>query len=98
MPARRAAQVITIRDVFFLASAAQTRGEIRRDYAALAASHAARADAIITSTQYGRSQIVDRLGVEPERIYICPPGAPAWRTLGREPHVPTDGCLLFAGA
>jgi alpha-1,3-rhamnosyl/mannosyltransferase len=97
MPARQAAQVVTIHDLFFLSSTQHTSAEIRRDYATLAALHATRADAVITSTQYGRSQIVDRLGVEPERIYVCPPGAPTWRTLGRTPNVPADGCILFVG-
>jgi glycosyltransferase involved in cell wall biosynthesis len=97
MPARRAAQVVTIHDLFFLSSTHHTNAEVRRDYAALAAAHAMRADAVITSTQYGRSQVVDRLGVEPERIYVCPPGAPTWRTLGRAPNVPADGCILFVG-
>jgi alpha-1,3-rhamnosyl/mannosyltransferase len=97
MPARRAAQVVTIHDLFFLSSTHHTNAEIRRDYTALAAAHATRADAVITSTQYGRSQIVDRLGVEPDRIYVCPPGAPTWRTLGRAPNVPADGCILFVG-
>ena len=97
MPARRAAQVVTIHDLFFLSSAQHMTAEIRRDYPALGEAHARRADAIITSTQYGRSQIVERLGVAPERIYVCPPGAPAWHTLGREPNVPADGCILFVG-
>jgi len=97
MPARRAAQVVTIHDLFFLSSAHHTTAEVRRDYPELGAAHARRADAIVTSTQYGRSQIVERLGVAPERIYVCPPGAPAWRTLGREPNVPADGCILFVG-
>ena len=97
MPARGAAQIVTIHDLFFLSSADQTRAEIRRDYPALAAAHARRADAVITSTQYGRSQIVTRLGVAVDRIYICPPGAPTWSTLGREPNVPEDGCILFVG-
>jgi glycosyltransferase involved in cell wall biosynthesis len=97
MPARGAAQVVTIHDLFFLSSADHTRAEIRRDYPALAAAHARRAHAVVTSTQYGMNQIVTRLGVEPDRIYICPPGAPTWRTLGREPNVPEDGCILFLG-
>ncbi len=97
LPARRAAQVVTIHDLFFLGSAQDTTAEIRRDYAALATSHARRAHAVITSTQYGRRQIVERLGVAPDRIYICPPGAPAWRTLGHAPNVPVNGCILFVG-
>jgi glycosyltransferase involved in cell wall biosynthesis len=97
MPARGAAQVVTVHDLFFLGNPGETAAEIRRDYAALATAHAHRADAVITSTQYGRQQIVERLGVAPDRIYICAPGAPAWRTLGRTPHVPADGCVLFVG-
>ena len=97
MPARHAAQIVTIHDLFFLVNADGTGAEIRRDYAALATAHARRADAVITSTQYGRGLIVGRLGVAPERVYLCPPGAPAWRTLGRAPNVPRDGCILFVG-
>jgi len=97
LPARNAAQIVTIHDLFFLSHAHDTGAEIRRDYPTLAAAHARRAHAVITSTQYGRSQIIDRLGVPAERIYVCPPGAPVWRTLGHQPNVPSDGCILFVG-
>jgi glycosyltransferase involved in cell wall biosynthesis len=97
MPTRRAAQVITIHDLYFLSSAQQTSAEVRRDYPDLVASHARRADAVITSTEYGKSQISNRLGVADDRIYVCPPGAPSWKTLGHEPNVPADGCMLFVG-
>ena len=97
LPARHAAQIVTIHDLFFLAHTQDTGAEIRRDYPVLAASHARRAHAVITSTQYGRSQIIERLGVADDRIYVCPPGAPVWRTLGRQPNVPSDGYILFVG-
>jgi glycosyltransferase involved in cell wall biosynthesis len=97
MPARDAAQIVTIHDLFFLSHTHDTGAEIRRDYPVLAGSHARRAHAVITSTQYGRSQIIERLGVAGERIYVCPPGAPTWRTLGHRPNVPSDGCILFVG-
>ena len=97
MPARDAAQVITIHDLFFLSSTDETRPDVRRDYSALVRAHAARAHAIVTSTQYGRGQIISRLGIEPGRIYVCPAGAPTWHNLGREPNVPADGCILFLG-
>ena len=97
LPARNAAQIVTIHDLFFLSHTQDTGAEIRRDYPVLAASHARRAHAVITSTQYGRAQIIERLGVPGERIYVCPPGAPVWRTLGRQPNVPSDGCILFVG-
>jgi len=97
MPARNAAHVVTIHDLFFLSRADQTSAEIRRDYASRVRSHAARADAVITSTQYGRDQIVTRLGVDRERVYVCRPGAPTWRALGHEPNVPEDGYILCLG-
>jgi glycosyltransferase involved in cell wall biosynthesis len=97
MPARDAAQVVTIHDLFFLSSAEQTSAEVQRDYPALVANHARRADAVITSTQYGKRQIADRLGVADDCIYVCPPGAPSWESLGQAPNVPLDGCVLFVG-
>ncbi|HEY5619693.1 MAG TPA: glycosyltransferase family 1 protein [Vicinamibacterales bacterium] len=97
IPARRAAQVVTIHDLFFLTNAAQTRAEIRRDYPALAGVHARRAHAVITSTHHGKRLIAARLGVPEERIYVCPPGAPSWTSLGQAPNVPHDGYLLFIG-
>ena len=97
VPARRAAQVITIHDLFFLAHPERTRGEIRRDYPALARRHARRADAIITSTEHARQMVSRTFDVPPGRIYVCPPGAPRWRTLGVEPNVPIGGHILFVG-
>jgi glycosyltransferase involved in cell wall biosynthesis len=97
IPARRAAQVITIHDLDFLAHPERTTREVRRDYPTLAAPHARRADAIVTSTAYARQLVVSTFGVAADRIAVCPPGAPAWQTLGREPNVPTDGCILFVG-
>lgn len=97
IPSRRAAQVVTIHDLDFLMHPERTRAEIRRDYPRLAPLHARRADAIITSSRHTQQLIGSRLGVPPERIYVCPPGAPRWRTLGQGPHVPADGCILFIG-
>jgi len=51
----------------------------------------------VTSTEYGRRLVIDRLGVNPDRVYLCAPGAPTWKTLGREPNVPPNGCVLFVG-
>lgn len=78
IPARRAAQVITIHDLFFLDFPGQTTGEIRRDYAALAAAHARAADEVIVVSEYTAAQAASRLGVLRERLTICSPGAPAW--------------------
>jgi glycosyltransferase involved in cell wall biosynthesis len=97
IPARHAAQVITIHDLFFLTDPERTRAEIRRDYVPLAAAHARRAHAVITSTEHGKALVADRLGVAPERIYVCPPGAPTWERLGGAPHAAAGGVILFLG-
>lgn len=97
IPTRSAAQVVTIHDLFFLQHPERTHAEIRRDYPSKAPAHARLADAVITSTEYGKSLITSRLKVPAERVYVCPPGAPQWRTLGRQPQVVADGYVLFLG-
>ena len=96
IPATRAAQVVTIHDLYFLDHPQQTGAEIRRDYAALAASHARRADAVVTSTEHGRRIVQEKLGVAADRIYVCAPGAPTWST-SAVPRAATGGYLLFIG-
>lgn len=97
IPSRAAAAVVTIHDLFFLSTPERTAAEIRRDYVPLAASHARRAHAVITSSAYGRRSIVERLGVDEARVYVCPPAAPTWQRLGRSPNTPRDGAILFVG-
>jgi alpha-1,3-rhamnosyl/mannosyltransferase len=97
IPSRHAARVVTVHDLFFLTSPRSTRAEIRRDYPALASSHARRADAIVTNSRYTASLIERTFGVPQTRIHVCSPGPPAWRTLGRAPHLPRDGYVLFLG-
>jgi glycosyltransferase involved in cell wall biosynthesis len=97
IPTRTAAQVVTIHDLFFLSHPERTQAEIRRDYPALAGAHARRADAVITSTVHTRDLLVAQLDVPRDRIYVCPPGPPAWQTLGHTPNVPEQGYILFIG-
>lgn len=97
MPARHAAQIVTIHDLFFLAAPESTRAEIRRDYAALAPRHARRADAIVVNSRYTGALVRKAFGVRDEAVHVCPPGPPVWSSLGREPHVPPDGYVLFIG-
>jgi glycosyltransferase involved in cell wall biosynthesis len=97
IPSRRAAQIVTIHDLFFLDHPARVRDEIRRDYPRLAPVHARRADAVITSSIRTQRLIVERLGVDEDRVYCCPPGAPVWKTLGESPHVPANGYVLLLG-
>lgn len=92
MPARRAAQVITIHDVNFLTHPERTRAEIRRDYPARARAHAHRAGAVLVPSAYTAGEVERLLGVPPERMAICPPGAPDWTPRAA---VPKDGYVLF---
>jgi glycosyltransferase involved in cell wall biosynthesis len=78
MPARNAARVVTIHDVYFLDHPEATVREIRRDYAALSADHARRADGVIVVSEYTGEQVARRLGVAPGKISVCPNGAPSW--------------------
>ena len=97
IPSRRAAQVVTIHDLFFLEHPERTRNEIKRDYARFAADHARRADAVVTSSRHTRQLLVEGLGVAQDHVYCCPPGAPVWERLGRSPNVPPNGYVLFLG-
>jgi glycosyltransferase involved in cell wall biosynthesis len=78
IPARRAAQVVTIHDLHFLDHPERTDREIRRDFPALVQAHARRADHIVVSSTYAAGQVRQRLGVPADRISICPAGAPSW--------------------
>jgi len=97
IPSRRAARVVTIHDLDFLDHPERSGAEIRRDYPALAARHAQKAEAVVTSSEYGKALVVGRLDVPAERVYVCPFGAPSWRTLGHQPNVPDNGYFLFVG-
>jgi glycosyltransferase involved in cell wall biosynthesis len=94
IPARHAARLVTIHDLYFLDRPEGTTAEIRRDYARLAAHHAQRADAVVVNSSHTADQVQRRLGVEPGRMFVCPPGAPAWtpRTAS-----PPRGPVLFIG-
>jgi glycosyltransferase involved in cell wall biosynthesis len=97
IPARSAAQVVSIHDLFFLNAPDRTRAEIRRDYATLAPAHARRAHAVLTPSHYSADRIERELGVGRERIYVCPPGPPRWHTLGRGRRSSAGSYLLFVG-
>lgn len=95
MPARRAAQVVTIHDLDFLDHPERARAEIRRDYPKLTARHARRADLVVANSDYTARSVVRRLGVDDGRLVVCSPGPPqGW--VARE--APTGrGPVLFVG-
>jgi glycosyltransferase involved in cell wall biosynthesis len=94
LPSRRAAHVVTIHDLNFLAHPERTRAEIRRDYPALARTHAHRADCVIVVSEFTAAEVQRELGVPRERISVCSPGAPDWQP---RRQAPTDGYVLFVG-
>lgn len=94
MPARDAAQVLTIHDLDFLKHPERTSAEVRRDYPVLVAGHATRADAVIVSSQFAAGEVARHLAVPAERISVCPAGAPDWRPRDSPPR---DGYILFFG-
>lgn len=94
MPARHAARLVTIHDLDFLDHPERTSAEIRRDYPALAASHAQAADHVVVVSEFTAGEVERRLGVPRDRISICSPGAPDWSPRASEP---SDGYVLFFG-
>jgi glycosyltransferase involved in cell wall biosynthesis len=94
LPARHAAHVVTIHDLNFLTHPDRTRAEIRRDYASLVRDHALRADRVIVISQFTAGEVEHRLGVSPDRITICSPGAPDWAP---RDVTPANGYVLFFG-
>ena len=97
IPARSAAQVVTVHDLYFLSHPNDTSGEVRRDYPGLVRAHAQRADAVVTSSAYTKANIVRLLGVDDARVHLVRPGAPTWSTPGRAPSLPHEGYILFLG-
>jgi glycosyltransferase involved in cell wall biosynthesis len=94
LPSRHGAHVVTVHDLNFLAHPERTRAEIRRDYPALARTHAARADRVIVVSEFTAGEVERQLGVPREHISICSPGAPDWTPRA---EIPRDGYGLFIG-
>lgn len=94
IPTRRAAQVVTVHDLDFLAHPERTHGEIRRDYPRLAPAHVRAADAVVTVSHATAADIEARIGRPRDTIVVAPLGRPDWP---RRTHEPADGVILFFG-
>jgi glycosyltransferase involved in cell wall biosynthesis len=94
IPTSRAKQLVTVHDLDFLDHPERTRGEIRRDYAALAPGHARKAAAIVTVSNFTAGEIERRFAVPRDRIVVCTPGAPRWP---RRTAAAPAGPILFMG-
>jgi glycosyltransferase involved in cell wall biosynthesis len=95
MPARQAAQVITVYDLDFLSNPERTWAEMRRDFGRLVEQHTRRADHVIVISAYTAGEVHQRLGVPMSRITVCRPGAPRWTP--RKAAQPGEGYILFVG-
>lgn len=94
------AQVVTVHDLDFLRHPEQMSAEIRRDYPALARSHAARAHGVIVSSNYAAGEVTRELQLDPSRVHVCPPGRPAWADEVRRRRSELGVCgqhILFMG-
>ncbi|MEZ5293416.1 MAG: glycosyltransferase family 1 protein [Vicinamibacterales bacterium] len=78
VPARRAAQVVTVFDLHFLAEPDAGADAVRRDFVALARRHVTTADHVIAGSAYAAGLVATTLGVPPEKVTTTPLGAPAW--------------------
>jgi glycosyltransferase involved in cell wall biosynthesis len=97
LPARSGLRVCTVYDLDFLAHPERARGEMRRDFPTLAHAHAARADLVVTISEYSKSQLEQRLSVAADRVAVCRPGVPSWIVGPLPPRRPGGGHLLFVG-
>jgi glycosyltransferase involved in cell wall biosynthesis len=94
LPARRALRVVTIHDLDFLDHPDRTAAEIRRDYPALTASHARRADLVVVVSEHTAREVTARLAVPADRLVLCRPGAPP---AVFHPFLPAPGPIVFIG-
>jgi glycosyltransferase involved in cell wall biosynthesis len=98
IPARHAAQVITIHDLHFLRHPERMAAEMRRDFPRLVRDHACRAHAVTVVSRFVAAEVVATLDVPEDRVYVCPAGAPSWaasvanQRVGRAPRH-----ILFLG-
>jgi len=97
MPARRAARVVMIHDLDFLAHPERTAAEIRRDYARLVREHAHRAAHVLVPSHYTARQVETELGLSGDRITVCYPGTPDWFHPDERPPARRRRHVLFVG-
>lgn len=99
IPTSRAARVVTIHDLHFLARPDRSGAEMRRDYPVLVHDHAQRADHIVVSSNYAAAQVVRELSVSSERVTVCSPGAPEWAAAVARDRTGADSrrLILFVG-
>ncbi|HEX9793011.1 MAG TPA: glycosyltransferase family 1 protein [Planctomycetota bacterium] len=84
-PTRRATRVVTIQDLAFLRAPDGLPAEWVRVLARQVPAAARRAHRVLTGSEFSRQDIVQRLGVAPERVEVIPHGIPAGYAPPRDP-------------
>ncbi len=74
VPGRRARQVVTVHDLFFLKHPDMTRAEIRADYVPLVRDHVRAAHGVICVSEHTAREAHLLLDVPPEKIAVIPNG------------------------
>jgi glycosyltransferase involved in cell wall biosynthesis len=98
LPARHGLRVCTVYDLDFLAHPDRTRAEMRRDFPKLVHAHVAKADLVVTISNYSKQQIMRQLAVPAERVAVCRPGVPSWISAPLPPRPDRSaGHILFIG-
>ncbi len=99
IPTLRAAQIVTLHDLYFLTHPEHSVGEAQRDFPDRVYEHAHRADHVVVSSHYAAMEIQRHLGIPEDRITVCSPGSPAWApAVARDRAAqPRRDCLLFMG-
>lgn len=98
LPARGAARVVTVFDLYFLTQPSAVHGATQRDFTALVRDHVRRADHVVAGSHYAAGLVTGALGVAPARVTTTPLGAPGWAADVRAARGASTGrTLLFLG-
>ena len=74
VPGKRAKQIVTVHDLFFLKHPGMVDAEIQRDYVPLVRDHVRRADGVVCGSEFTAAEIRLLLGVPEEKLVVTPYG------------------------
>lgn len=98
LPARRAAQVVTIFDLHFLRHPEQATDVAQRDFARRVRDDVVRADHVIAGSAQAAAAVTAEFGLAADRVTITPLGAPSWADDVRTARAGRPGTsILFLG-
>lgn len=92
LPTRRARQIVTVHDCYFLRHPEDVMGPIRRDYVPLARAAVAQAAAVLTVSETTKREVVELMQAPPEKVHVTPLAVEA----GLRPAAPPDAAARAA--